>query len=167
MPEHDARFEAFLATLKERIEPYEGKVSYGNLRFDITNWENDNGTQLHNLAIVYETPGGSTDQINVTFDSTDGSFKLLADENSEEQHFTTAEEVIPLIMKRVEAIPRKRFVVLKEEIERWINDGLTMAQIVANINKILQSEFKGGTITHTELKEAMKYVMSRKGPAQS
>ena len=165
MPDQDPRFQAFLSALSEHIEPYEGKVSYGNLRFDITEWENDDGHALHNLAIVYETPGGSTDQINITFDSATGVFALLAHDTSAEQAFDTFDPVIPLVMKRVEIIPRKRFQMLREEIDRWMDQGLSMAQIVANMNKILQSEFKGGTITHTELKEAMKYVMLQRGGA--
>lgn len=163
MPEQDARFQAFLDVLSQHIEPYEGKVSYGNLRFDITEWEENDGTAIHNLAIVYETPGGSTDQINISFNSGSGIFALLADENSSEQDFDSYDPVIPLVMKRVDIIPRKRFLMLRDEIDRWMDQGLTMSQIVANMNKILQSEFKGGSITHTELKEAMKYVMLQRG----
>ena len=63
-----AVYDEFMAGLRELIAPYAGKVEYGNLRSQASDWDTGEGPRITNVAIVYETPGGSTDQINVSFD---------------------------------------------------------------------------------------------------
>ena len=61
---------------KERLDsiisgyqrPEERRIAYGNLRHEYSEYSRDGNTTV-NIAVIYETPGGSTTQINITYDS--------------------------------------------------------------------------------------------------
>src|SRR6266700_4015669 len=78
-----AVYDEFMAGLRETISPYAGKVEYGNLRSQASDWDTGEGPRITNVAIVYETPGGSTDQINVSLDHRRGCFSVLDDQGAE------------------------------------------------------------------------------------
>src|SRR5437764_10913279 len=74
---YQTRQSEFEARLRELMQPYARRIEYGNLRSQPSDWETPDGHKITNFAIVYETPGGSTDQINVAYDHTTGHFTLL------------------------------------------------------------------------------------------
>jgi hypothetical protein len=152
----DGALEEFLDRLRHEIAPYAGLVEYGNLRSTISDWENASGGRITNVAIVYETPGGSTDQINVSFDHRAERFSVV-----DEVEVVTAAvgDVLGRILPRIHSIPAKRFEALTAEIRRQIDEGVGRAGLFGHINRLTQSDFKGGTITHQELKDAMQFAI--------
>jgi hypothetical protein len=152
--------------LQECIAPYAGRVEYGNLRVQISEWDSKEG-RITNVALVYETPGGSTDQINVSFHHQAAYFALV-DEHKGEYTTTSIDEVMANVRQRVLSIPEKRLETLKAEVRRQIDGGSNIAGVFGHVNRALQSELRGGTITHLELKDAMTYAvhyMKEKGGA--
>ena len=146
------------AAIRELIKPYAGKVEYGNLRCQISEWDEDGCSKITNLALVYETPGGSTDQINVSFCHERQTFVLVED-SAGEYETGSVPEVLERIKPRVEGIPQKRRTTLESEIRRLLESGTSPTGIFPQINRIMQSEFKGGTITHLELRDAMMFAV--------
>ncbi len=119
-PNGAGEFEAFCERLKQEICPYLGLVQYGNLRYQISHWETPEGG-VTNLALVYETPGGSTDQINVSYDHGGGQFAVV----DEEEHVTRViDEVLRCVLPRVASIPARRREALTDEIRRQIDGGV-------------------------------------------
>src|SRR5262249_13885166 len=120
-------------------------------------WETADGGRVTNLALVYETPGGSTDQINISFDHALGLFTVI-----EETELTSecVEEVLARILPRVLNIPAKRRDSLFGEIRRQIEGGIGRAGLFGQITRLMQSDFKGGTITLEELQEAMRFAIA-------
>src|SRR5205085_8781029 len=140
----DGALEAFCQRLRDEISPYAGRVEYGNLRHQIGVWESPDAGRITNVALVYETPGGSTDQINVSFEHTSGQFSVI-DEAAE--FFTSSiDDVLVRILPRVHSIPTRRFEALTSEIRRQIDEGMGRAGLFGHINRLQQSDFKGGTI---------------------
>src|SRR4051794_14505802 len=114
----DAAFEAFCECLRQQIAPYAGRIDYGNLRHQISVWEAQDGHRMTNLALVYETPGGSTDQINISFDHRSGLFAYV----DEAEHETDSpEEVVRHVLPRITEIPTRRRESLHSEIRRQID----------------------------------------------
>ncbi len=152
------RLQTLLSRIQDCIHPYAGRVEYGNLRSRISEWDCGDGDKITNVALVYETPGGSTDQINVSFYHVSSHFVLI-DEHSGE--FTTDEidVVLESVKPRVIGIPEKRRETLYAEVRRAADSGTNTAGLFGHLNRILQSEFKGGTITHIELRDAMTYAV--------
>ncbi len=145
--------------LQECIAPYAGRVDYGNLRSKVSEWDCGDGGAITNVALVYETPGGSTDQINITFYHHNGTFALV---DAFEGEVTTCcvDEVIQSVTPRIQGIPEKRRETLFAEIRRQVDGGSsTPGGLFGHLNRIIQSEFKGGTITHLELRDAMTYAV--------
>ena len=152
----DDAFEAFCDRLRQEISAFAGRVEYGNLRYKTDVWETAEGNRVTNLALVYETPGGSTDQINVSFDHATDLFSIVEDS----EHLTpSADEVMAHVRPRVACIPEKRRESLQAEIRRQIDGGVGRAGLFGHINRLMQSDFKGGTITHQELQEAMRFAV--------
>jgi hypothetical protein len=153
-----AIYDQFAAGLRTLIAPYAGKVEYGNLRSQASDWETGAAARITNVAIVYETPGGSTDQINVSFDHSRGCFSVLDDDGAE---FETAapEEVLVCIRPRVLGIPAKRLTHLRDEIKRQMDSGTPPAGVVGHLNRLMNSELRGGTITHLEMRDAMTFAV--------
>lgn len=162
----DEAFQSLCDRLQQEVGPFLGLVEYGNLRYQISVWENSGGSRITNLAVVYETPGGSTDQINISYDHAAGLFSVI----DEAEHTTPAiEEVLTRILPRILTIPEKRRDALRAEIRRQADTGIARAGLFGQITRLMQSDFKGGTITHKELQEAMRFAMeyTRNGPGGS
>jgi len=153
-----AVYDRFMAGLRGLIAPYAGKVEYGNLRAQASDWETGDAARITNVAIVYETPGGSTDQINVSFDHSRSCFSVLDDEGAE---FETVvpEEVFDCIRPRMVGIPEKRLAHLRAEIKRQMDSGTPPAGVVGHLNRLMNSELRGGTITHLEMRDAMTFAV--------
>src|SRR5438874_12301766 len=101
----DDAFEAFCDRLRQEISAFAGRVEYGNLRYQTDVWETAEGARITNLALVYETPGGSTDQINVSFDHRTSLFSIV---DEAEQLTPSVDEVLAHVRPRVASIPEKR-----------------------------------------------------------
>jgi hypothetical protein len=145
--------------IQECIAPFAGRVEYGNLRSKISEWDCGDGDPITNVALVYETPGGSTDQINITYYHESGTFALV---DALEGELTTpsVEKVIETIHPRISGIPDKRRETLFAEIRRHVDSGSnTPGGVFGHLNRVLQSDFRGGTITHLELRDAMTYAV--------
>ncbi len=153
-----------VATLAEEVQrqliatlaPYMGKVSFGNLRFQVSDWTEGN-RKVVNIAIVYETPGSSTNQLNITVDETDGIMTFV-DGESERQTKEIA-EVVNFVEEAVRSIPERRLERLRETVRRWANQGRSRAEVLAELNRLLRADLIGGTITHHELKATIQYCL--------
>ena len=146
------------ARIQEYIGPYAGRVEYGNLRCRISDWDCGSGAPVTNIALVYETPGGSTDQINISFNHETGEF-ILVDAHEGEWSTRSVDAVLECIGPRVCGIPQKRFDHLCDEIRRQVDGGSNTAGLFGALNRMMQSEFKGGGITHLELRDAMTFAV--------
>jgi hypothetical protein len=157
----DATFAEFCSRLRELMAPYRGKVEYGDLREQIDTWESSDGTKTSNVAIVYETPGGSTDQINVSFQHDTGQFSLIADDAECAGEYLTGsiDHVLEQIRPRIVGVPEKRRNHLRDEIRRKIEAGESRMALVGHLNRLLTSEFKGGRVTHLEMRDAMTFAV--------
>src|SRR5262249_38208552 len=118
------RYRHFEARLRELLQPYARRIEYGNLRSQPSEWESPDAHKITNFAIVYETPGGSTDQINIAFDHQTGQFTLL-DESLGEVETESVDIVIENIRPRVAGIPDKRREFLRDEVRRQIDAGMS------------------------------------------
>src|SRR5688572_11018622 len=112
---------SFYDRLREATAPYAGRVEYGNLRYTVSEWENAGGEKITNVALVYETPGGSTDQINISYDHAAAHFALV--DESREYYTTSVDEVLASVLPRIQAIPERRREALTSEIRRQIDEG--------------------------------------------
>jgi hypothetical protein len=144
--------------IQECIAPYAGRIEYGNLRSRVDNWDCGSSDPITNVALVYETPGGSTDQINVSYNHRTCLFTLI---DAEEGERTTAsvDEVLIAITPRIVAIPEKRRETLYGEIKRQIDNGSSHAGLCGHLNRMMRSDFVGGTITLIEMKDAMTFAV--------
>lgn len=149
---------AFLNDLQSRLEPIEGKIEYGNLRKQVSDWEDEKG-KITNLAVIYETPGGSTNQINVSIHHAPASFWLLNEAASTEEEFQDPSEVLDRLEKQTLAIPEKRRTRLRSDIEDWCSNGRTQAEIFTTLKNLLHAEFRGAQITQEELNEATRFTI--------
>src|SRR5438132_1763038 len=60
----EAVYDRFMAGLQELISPYAGKVEYGNLRSQASDWDTGDGTRITNVAIILENTWGENDKTN-------------------------------------------------------------------------------------------------------
>jgi hypothetical protein len=157
-PAPDQDLQDLCARIQHCIAPFAGRVEYGNLRIRISEWDCDEGEPVTNIALVYETPGGSTDQINVSYYHDAHDFGVI-DEHQGELRTPSTDAVMEQIQPRISGIPQKRIVSLHEEIRRQIDGGTNTTGLVVHINRMMQGSLLGGTITHVELREAMTYAM--------
>jgi len=151
-------FHLLCQCIQDRIAPYMGRVEYGNLRSQVSDWDCGGGEPVTNIALVYETPGGSTDQINICFHHDTRSYRLIDQDQGEIQTFEV-EVVLEMVLPRISCIPVKRLETLLEEIRRQIDAGSNTAGLFGHLNRLVQSEFRGGTITHLEMRDAMTYAV--------
>ncbi|MBI3920337.1 MAG: hypothetical protein HY318_02875 [Armatimonadetes bacterium] len=149
---------AFLNELQSRLEPMEGNIEYGNLRKQVSDWEDEKG-KITNLAVIYETPGGSTNQINVSIHHAPPSFWLLNEAASTEEEIQDPSEVLDRLEKQANAIPEKRRTRLRSDIETWCSNGRTQAEIFTALKDLLHTEFRGARITQEELNEATRFTI--------
>jgi hypothetical protein len=144
--------------VEEALAPYLNRVPYGNLRTAFSEWAADNASTV-NLAVVYEVPGGSTNQINVVLALQTGVFTYVSPETGDEQSTDDLESVVAMLERIARAVPGERRRRLREDVERWFGEGRTHGEMFVEINKLLQMDFKGGSITHHELKESINYIL--------
>lgn len=153
------KWEEFLKAVKEKLSPFQGLITYGNLRWESHKWgEGEDSTYI--FSLVYETPGGSTNQLSIYFRPAEERFEALGQEEEEDLHSSSIEEVISWLEDKVRKIPHIRLAKLKSNIDQWFSSGRTRMEMLQEMNKLLQTDFKGGSITHTELREGIQYILS-------
>ncbi|MCS7263512.1 MAG: hypothetical protein NZ805_01615 [Armatimonadetes bacterium] len=153
-----------MATLAEEVQkqlvatlaPYMGKVSFGNLRFQISEWT-EGERKIVNIAIVYETPGSSTNQLNITVDESKGAMTFI--DGEAERQTKEISEVVLFVEEAVRSIPERRLERLRETVRRWAGQGRSRAEVLAELNRLLRADLIGGTITHHELKATIQYCL--------
>ncbi len=148
---------ASCTTIRER------RIGYGNLRCESSNWHRAD-EEITNIALIYETPGGSTCQINVAYDHHSGQFTYLGDELNTTVTTSDSQEVLAMLNQQIRAIPQKRLSFLRQQIDHWMDEGKTRRQLFAELNKLLQTEFLGGRISTTELRDGIQYALARHTP---
>lgn len=155
--------ETFQRELEELVNSYrtpaERRIGYGNLRFEIS--PGSGNGELTNAAVVYETPGGSTTQINITYDNERGVFSYLGDDLDETVTTTNPHEVIEMVRRHAMTIPEKRLTALYNTIDIWLSEGKTRREMFGELNKLLQNEFLGGRLTNDELKAGIQHIVKR------
>jgi hypothetical protein len=156
-PEPLARFKQGLDELVHAVShPRERRIAYGNLRHEYSDWT-AGGEQSTNIAVIYETPGGSTVQINVTHEN--GEFAYLAPDSGDRVTTPDPDAALQMIAQEVREIPERRARRLREQVESWCQQGLCQRDMFAEMNKLLQSDFLGGSITQRELKLGIKHAI--------
>ncbi len=154
------RLDALVASYQR---PEERRIGYGNLRHEYSDYSKD-GSSV-NIAVIYETPGGSTTQLNITYDQAEGTFVYL-DRNLENHISSTSpEDVLANIEAHVADIPEKRSQQVINQVDLWMKMGKGRHEIFGELNKLLQTEFLGGRITTNELKEGIQHVVQAHGKA--
>jgi hypothetical protein len=152
--------EVFRQRLDELVDsvnhPRERRIAYGNLRHEYSEWGSGNDKST-NIALIYETPGGSTVQINVTFEN--GQFAYLNPAGGEKIAASDPNVALQMIAREVREIPERRLSRLKQQVEAWCEQGLCQRDMFAEMNKLLQSDFLGGSITQRELKLGIKHAI--------
>lgn len=138
------------------LSPYMGKVSFGNLRFQTSEWAEGNH-RFVNIAIVYETPGSSTNQLNITVDETEGVLTFI--DGEWERQTDNISEVVQFVEEAVKNIPERRLERLRETVRRWAGQKRSRAEVLAELNRLLRADLIGGTLTHHELKATIQYCL--------
>jgi len=144
--------------LADRRHPAERRIRFGNLRCEMTENEDGNGKQV-NAAVVYETPGGSTTQINVIYDEAAGTFSYLSGDLTETVTCEDPDAVMCMIREHADQIPAKRLNALCNQIDAWMAEGKTRQEMFGELNKLLQTEFLGGRIANDELKAGIQHIV--------
>lgn len=162
----DQQFEAFKQHLDELVDsfqrPQEKRIGYGNLRHSYSSWD-ISGECCTNVAVVYETPGGSTTQLNVTFDHNIGEFSHL-DESLQNRIAThDPKEAFDYLKRHIDTIAAKRVAQLKLTVDAWLSEGKNRSQVFAELNKMLQAEFLGGRVNSNELKAGIQHAVLQSG----
>ncbi len=139
-------------------QPEERRIGYGNIRHEYCEWCRDDEKDT-NIAVIYEIPGGSTTQINFSYNHQTGEFSYLAADL--ETTITTKDpaQVIAHIQEHMHHIPSKRLLQIEKTIEDWIDQGKGRSEIFAELNKMLQTEFLGGRVNNKELKHGIQHLV--------
>lgn len=157
----------WVAAVQRVMQPHLHQVPYGNLRTESSRWQEADGPVV-NLAIVYELPGGSTNQVNITYSESARLFTFLALDTHEERQTALESDVLDMVREAVERIPAARRQRLVEDIDRWAVQGLPTKDLFQKINKLLQIEdLRGGTITPQEMKEGIAHILAHHQPTSS
>jgi len=153
--------EEFERSLDELIEtrthPAEKRIRFGNLRCEI--YRGSGNGELDNAAVVYETPGGSTTQINIVFDEDERQFSYLSDDLDDTVTSGDPAEVIRMVERHADSIPEKRVKALMNTVDICLSEGKSRREMFSEMNKLLQSEFLGGRITNDELKAGIQHIV--------
>jgi hypothetical protein len=136
----------------------ERRIGHGNLRHEYSQWRRGEGPT--NIAVIYETPGGSTTQLNITYDPATKTFSYLSADLECKVESSDPAEVLRSIEEHVRSIPGKRERQLQQQIEMWVEQGMSRSELFAQLNKLLQAEFLGGRITTGELQRGIQYAIS-------
>jgi hypothetical protein len=139
-------------------QPEERRIGYGNIRHEYCEWCRDDEKDT-NIAVIYEIPGGSTTQINFSYNHNTGEFSYL--DNDLETTIITKDpaQVMAYIEEHMRHIPGKRLLQIEKTIEDWINQGKGRSEIFAELNKMLQTEFLGGRVNNKELKHGIQHLV--------
>jgi hypothetical protein len=152
---------AMLEQWEQRLEPlladYRYRLAYGNLRSQRSEWPG--AGRIVNFALVYELPGGSSSQINIEYHAADDTLCVLDVDTTQEHVCRDVESALRLVHESIDRIPERRLRRLHEDINRWFGEGKSSHEIFLEINRLLQTDFKGGALTHPELKAGIGYVL--------
>lgn len=151
------RLNRLIASLQH---PQERRIGYGNVRHEYSEW-GEGDERYTNIAVIYEVPGGSTCQFNVSYNHKAGQFTYLDWETGERVETTSPEQVLRVLEAELHAIPARRHESLLAQVERWLQDGMSRSDVFAQLNKLLQAEFLGGRINNRELGDAVQHVVRR------
>ena len=93
-----------LPSVRKFRQPCRCRPEYGGLRMRVSEWDAGDGVPHLDIALVYDTPEGSTDQINIGYDREQQLFELV---DAAEGEITTASigEVLDAVRRRVREIP--------------------------------------------------------------
>jgi len=136
----------------------EQRIGYGNLRCECSDWDREEQA-ITNIAVIYETPGGSTCQVNVEYDHQSTEFSFLGDGLETTVVTDEPQQVLAMVDRHVRAIPGRRLQQLQRQIDSWVAEGKTRSQLFGEFNKLLQAEFLGGRISTNELKKGIQYTI--------
>ena len=137
----------------------EQRIGYGNLRCEYSDWDREEQV-ITNIAVIYETPGGSTCQVNVEYDHQSAEFSFLGDALETTVLTNEPQQALAMVDSHVRAIPRRRLEQLHKQIDSWVAEGKTRSQLFGEFNKLLQAEFLGGRISTNELKNGIQYTIA-------
>ncbi|MBP8951584.1 MAG: hypothetical protein KBI47_04290 [Armatimonadetes bacterium] len=146
--------------------PPERRVGYGNLRHEYSHWKKES-EEITNIAVIYETPGGSTTQLNVTYNHHDNTFAYLDDGLGDYKETQDPREILEFIHSHVEGIPEKRQAQLDSQVDDWMGQGKSSREVFGQLNKLLQEEFLGGRVTTNELKCAIQHAIKLKAQSSA
>lgn len=154
----DERWLELRRLLSDLSDGFAGKIEYGNLRVQVYDGAADDGESGGRIAFAYETPGGSTNQFDITFH--DNAFHMLDASADAVLALSTPEEVVERVDHHLREIPGRRLKVLRRDIDQMVGDGSTRRQMLEELNRMmrLQTEFRGGSLTIDELTEACRYI---------
>ena len=138
----------------------ERRIGHGNLRHEVSQWRRG-AEGPTNIAVVYETPGGSTTQLNVSWDPETQTFSYLSHDLEGKIECTDPREVLHMIQQHVQTIPEKRQRQLQQQIDLWVDQGMSRSELFMQLNRLLQAEFLGGRITNGELHLGIQYAIRR------
>jgi hypothetical protein len=136
-------------------------VAYGNLRYQV--WANGANTSI---GIIYETPGGSTNQINIEFRADSSDFCVPSVAGAGEFVSADRSEILSVVEAHVRDVPHKRMEKLHAYIDSWVEEGRSRREVFERLNQLNYQDLKGGRITHEELAQACHYVVSQLDPLE-
>jgi len=125
-----ASFDELVERLDELLIPFIGRVQYGNLRRKVTEW-GDGDERTRNLAVIYESPGGSTNQVNIMYLPTQDAFTTVDPETGKERQTKDIAPLLELIGRHAETIPGYRAERLHQMIDEWVSDGYQWPHVLA------------------------------------
>jgi hypothetical protein len=149
------RLDAFVDSFSH---PRERRIAYGNLRHEYSTCQFGR-EHTTDVAVIYETPGGSTMQVTVTYDHGAAEFSYLDGDSNGKVVTRNSDDPLHMIAEAVRAIPERRLQRLKTQVEGWYGEGKCQREMFAEMNKLLQSNFLGGSITQRELKLGIKHAI--------
>jgi len=131
-------------------------VRYGNLRSQEFGSEG-----VTSIALIYETPPGSTNQIQIRCEEAEQRF-IIPDRDAEtDVAIRDLDEAIRLVDLHIQDVPRQRACRIRDYIESWLEAGKDLAAVLEELNAMLHQEMRGGRITYDELAEACRYAHDR------
>lgn len=129
-------------------------IAYGNVRYR----KMENAGRV-SVGIIYETPGGSTNQINVEVDPVNGRYSIPLPDGEGDLVSDDEEQVLALVREHIEQIPALR----RERLEAYVNaklgEGQGRVAVFQWLNELLYQDLKGGRVTHGELSAMCHYVV--------
>lgn len=141
--------------------PQERRVGYGNLRHEYSTWKKED-EEITNIAVIYETPGGSTTQLNITYHHDDHTFTYLDADLGSQLTTDDPREALHAVEHHVRQIPEKRRAQLSSQVNAWMDEGKSKREVFSELNKLLQEQFLGGRITTGELKAGIQHAIKLK-----